>query len=136
MSKVDKKILVNFAMPSKLYASIEADIVVIPGSEGVFGVMYGHVPLITNTVPGLVEVKIDSKKLQFFTDVSIVLIDNVSVNIASKFIVDLAKLNKDSLIQEIEVLNKKLHDEEFAEIESSNMLKARLAQAETLMKLV
>ncbi len=41
--------------PEKLIFSEEADMVVIPGAEGAFGVMAQHMPLISMIRPGVVE---------------------------------------------------------------------------------
>jgi F-type H+-transporting ATPase subunit epsilon len=42
--------------PERLLVSGEADMVVIPGSEGNFGVLPGHAPLISTIRPGMIDV--------------------------------------------------------------------------------
>jgi F-type H+-transporting ATPase subunit epsilon len=42
--------------PERLLVSGEADMVVIPGSEGNFGVLPGHAPLISTIRPGTIDV--------------------------------------------------------------------------------
>ena len=42
--------------PEKLLVSREADMVVVPGSEGNFGVLPGHAPLISTLRPGTVDI--------------------------------------------------------------------------------
>ena len=49
---------VNFrlVMPEREILATEADMVVVPGSEGDFGVLHGHAPLISTVRPGVLEV--------------------------------------------------------------------------------
>ena len=50
------KIAFELVSPERLLESTEADMVVVPGSEGDFGVLPGHVPLISTLRPGVIEV--------------------------------------------------------------------------------
>ncbi len=52
MAKVDFRLV----MPERELLAIEADMVVVPGSEGDFGVLPGHAPLISTVRPGVLEV--------------------------------------------------------------------------------
>lgn len=49
---------VNFrlVMPERELLATEADMVVVPGSEGDFGVLHGHAPLISTVRAGVLEV--------------------------------------------------------------------------------
>ena len=42
--------------PERLVVSIEAEMVVVPGSEGNFGVLAGHSPLISTIRPGTIDI--------------------------------------------------------------------------------
>ncbi len=57
---------VNFrlVMPERELLATEADMVVVPGSEGDFGVLHGHAPLISTVRPGVLEVFQGSKAEQ------------------------------------------------------------------------
>mgnify|MGYP001614372431 FL=1 len=59
---------VNFrlVMPERELLATEADMVVVPGSEGDFGVLHGHAPLISPVRPGVLEVFQGSKAEQRF----------------------------------------------------------------------
>ena len=59
---------VNFrlVMPERELLATEADMVVVPGSEGDFGVLHGHAPLISTVRPGVLEVFQGSKVEQRF----------------------------------------------------------------------
>ena len=42
--------------PEKVLISRQVEMVVVPGGDGTFGVLRGHVPLISNVRPGVIEV--------------------------------------------------------------------------------
>ncbi len=50
------KITFDLVSPEQLLLSEDADMVTIPGTEGVMGVMAGHMPLITTLKPGVISV--------------------------------------------------------------------------------
>lgn len=50
------KIRFELVSPERLLLSTQADMVVVPGAAGEFGVMAGHVPLVSTIRPGIVEV--------------------------------------------------------------------------------
>jgi hypothetical protein len=48
----------NFTMPTKsLYAETAVEMVILPGGDGMFGVMPSHVPTITELKPGVISVQ-------------------------------------------------------------------------------
>ncbi|MBM3617587.1 MAG: ATP synthase F1 subunit epsilon [Alphaproteobacteria bacterium] len=47
---------VDLVTPERLFASVEATLVEVPGSEGDFGVLPGHAPLISAIRPGVVTI--------------------------------------------------------------------------------
>ena len=51
------KIPFDLVSPEKLLLSEEAEMVTLPGSEGYFGVLAGHSPLVSTLKPGVIEVK-------------------------------------------------------------------------------
>lgn len=53
-------------MPEREVLATEADMVVVPGSEGDFGVLHGHAPLISTVRPGVLEVIQDNKVAERF----------------------------------------------------------------------
>jgi F-type H+-transporting ATPase subunit epsilon len=55
------KISFQLVMPEREVLATEADMVVVPGSEGDFGVLHGHAPLISTVRPGVLEVIQDNK---------------------------------------------------------------------------
>ena len=51
------KLQFDLVSPERLLLSEEVDMVTLPGTEGDFGVLPGHAPVISTLKPGLVEVK-------------------------------------------------------------------------------
>jgi F-type H+-transporting ATPase subunit epsilon len=60
------KISFRLVMPERELLDTEADMVVVPGSEGDFGVLHGHAPLISTVRPGVLEVLQGNKVEQRF----------------------------------------------------------------------
>src|SRR5712671_2257627 len=60
------KLSFRLVMPERELVNIEADMVVVPGSEGDFGVLHGHAPLISTVRPGVLEVLQGNKVEQRF----------------------------------------------------------------------
>ena len=50
------KVAFRLVMPEREVLATEADMVVVPGSEGDFGVLHGHAPVISTVRPGVLEV--------------------------------------------------------------------------------
>lgn len=55
------KIALELVSPERLLMSAEADMVIVPGSEGDFGVLAGHAPVISSVRPGVIEVHDEGK---------------------------------------------------------------------------
>ena len=60
------KVSFRLVMPERELLATEADMVVVPGGEGDFGVLHGHAPLISTVRPGVLEVLQDNKVEQRF----------------------------------------------------------------------
>ena len=60
------KVTFRLVMPERELLATEADMVVVPGSEGDFGVLHGHAPLISTIRPGVLEVLQGNKVEQRF----------------------------------------------------------------------
>jgi F-type H+-transporting ATPase subunit epsilon len=50
------KVKFELVSPEKILVSEEVDMVVVPGTEGYFGVLPGHAPLISSIRPGTIDV--------------------------------------------------------------------------------
>ena len=60
------KVSFRLVMPERELVNVEADMVVVPGTEGDFGVLHGHAPLISTVRPGVLEVIQGNKVEQRF----------------------------------------------------------------------
>jgi F-type H+-transporting ATPase subunit epsilon len=62
------KIAFDIVSPEWLLLSDEADMVTVPGSEGDFGVLAGHMPLISTLRPGIIDIRggSESGDIRFF----------------------------------------------------------------------
>ena len=58
------KLALELVSPERLLVSTEADMVVVPGSEGDFGVLAGHAPMISSVRPGVIELHDEGKELE------------------------------------------------------------------------
>jgi len=56
-----KQIVFELVSPERLLLSKPVDMVVVPGTEGLFGVLVGHTPLISTLKPGVIEVYEDNR---------------------------------------------------------------------------
>lgn len=50
------KVAFELVSPERVLASVQADMVVVPGEEGDFGVLANHAPLLSLLRPGVIEV--------------------------------------------------------------------------------
>jgi F-type H+-transporting ATPase subunit epsilon len=62
------KIAFEIVSPERLLVSDEADMVTVPGTDGDFGVMAGHMPLISTLRPGVIDIRggVSSGDLRLF----------------------------------------------------------------------
>ena len=52
-----EKVSFDLVSPERLLLSEKADMVTVPGSDGYFGVLYGHMPLISTLRAGMIDVQ-------------------------------------------------------------------------------
>ena len=55
-TEAENKVTFELASPEALLVSTTADMVVVPGAEGDFGVLPGHAPFISEVRPGVIDV--------------------------------------------------------------------------------
>lgn len=56
------KVAFELVSPDRLLVSEDVDMVVIPGTEGDFGVLFGHQPMISTVRPGILEIQNDDSE--------------------------------------------------------------------------
>ena len=91
---MNNTILVRITMPSETIFEAQAKMVNVPGTDGVLGVLPGHVKLISKIAIGCVSVFLREQEKKFFIYEGIAQITPLEVNIVSEFAVDLEGQNK------------------------------------------
>jgi F-type H+-transporting ATPase subunit epsilon len=76
---------VELVSPEKKLASLEADVVGLPGSDGDFAAMPGHVPTATSLRPGVVSIKSGSDTTEYLVAGGFAEITAESVSILAEY---------------------------------------------------
>ncbi len=88
--------------PEKLVLAADVQQVKVPGSEGDFGILAGHAPVMTSIRPGVLEVTTRSgNSKKFYIRGGFAEADPVGLVVLAQQTIDLEQLNKGHLDQEI-----------------------------------
>jgi F-type H+-transporting ATPase subunit epsilon len=96
------KINVELVTPEQLVFSVEADLVVVPGAEGDFGVLANHSPMISTIRPGVVSVQEEGVSKQFFVSGGFAEVTGELCTILAEKAVDTSTISEDELKHLIE----------------------------------
>lgn len=115
--------------PTKLMVDEEVDEVVAPGELGEFGVLEGHIPLITTLAPGVVKYKMGGFEKSIIITGGIAEVRDDKVNILTDNVLTADEVDTEASRKEAEAILEELKDfsgnnEEFKEKEK----RLRLAQ--------
>lgn len=106
--------LVTFELvsPERLLASMQAAQVVIPGEEGDFGVLSGHMPVMSTLRPGVVEVSEDGKAepTKLFVGGGFVEVADDRVTILAEDAMTLADVDAEKIAQDLKDAREDLAD--------------------------
>ena len=108
MSQLDK-LQLELVLPDKLVASKLVDMVIIAGTEGDFGVLPEHAPLVSSIRPGLLEIHDSEKTEKFFLAGGFVEVLSNQVSILASELCSLEDIDVSSCKDEIENLKKQLN---------------------------
>lgn len=103
MSDPDKLYL-ELLLPEKLVTSKSVDMVIIAGSEGDFGVLPGHAPIVSSIRPGLLEIHEAEKIEKFFLAGGFVEVLSNQVSILASELCPLEDIDITLCNQEIQTL--------------------------------
>lgn len=127
---------INFELvsPERLLATVEAEMVVVPGTEGNFAVMPGHMPLVSTLRPGALEIYEEdgaAPSARYFVagGFAEVALDNFTV--LAETAIPLADLSNDHLDQEIRNAREDLEDDGDDE-EKRTAIEEKLSQLEDI----
>lgn len=96
------KLQFDLVSPERLLLSEEVDMVTLPGSEGDFGVLPGHAPVLSTLKSGVVEVKGVSEALsRLFVRGGFAEVNGDKVTVLAEEATALAELNLEELDQNI-----------------------------------
>jgi F-type H+-transporting ATPase subunit epsilon len=92
----------DLVSPERLTFSEDVGMVTLPGSEGYFGVLAGHAPVISTLRPGVIEVKREGEPdLKLFVRGGFAEVDQTKVIVLAEEAIPLADFNLAALDQRI-----------------------------------
>ena len=107
-----EKLHFDLVSPEKLLYSAHADMVTVPGTEGDFGVLAGHAPVITTISTGVIDVKgsEDGADLKIFVRGGLAEVTPDGLTVLAEEAMPLEDLNAADLDQRIKDLEEDVAD--------------------------
>lgn len=106
-----EKLKFDLVSPERLLLSEMVDLVVVPGSEGEFGVMASHAPVVATMRPGIVQVQADGQsERRIFVRGGFAEVTPAGLTILAEFAVPVEDLNADVIAREIGYAEEDLSD--------------------------
>jgi len=100
------KISFDLVSPERLLLSEQAEMVTVPGSDGYFGVLAGHMPLISTLRPGMIDVKGGDKgDAKYFILGGFAEVTNTKVTVLAEEAVPMTEMD-------LVALDQRIHDAE------------------------
>jgi F-type H+-transporting ATPase subunit epsilon len=92
----------DLVSPERLLLSEEAEMVTVPGSEGEFGVLAGHAPVISTLRPGVIDVQGGSEVSgRFFVLGGFVEVNPLKITVLAEEAIPMEQVNSEVLDQRI-----------------------------------
>lgn len=105
---MDNKFSVKIISPSKTIFDSQANMVNIPGKEGMFGVLAGHAKLISNVDIGIITVFCDNSQRNFFVYEAVAKISQNELDILTDFAIDLSNTSQVNIMNKIDEIKDSL----------------------------
>ena len=129
------KLLLELVSPERLLVSAEADMVVMPGSEGHFGVLAGHAPVISAVRPGVIEVHDEGKETaRIFITGGFAEVTEQGLTVLAEEAIPVAEMKRDDLEKRLKNAEEDLDDAESDE--AMHKVQATIAQLSEMLKVV
>jgi F-type H+-transporting ATPase subunit epsilon len=97
------KISFDLVSPERLLLSGEAEMVTLPGTEGEFGVLPGHAPVISTLKPGVIDVKgADGGDTRFFVLGGFAEVNPAKLTVLAEEAIPMAEVNAEALDRRIQ----------------------------------
>ena len=99
---MENKIQFELVSPEKLLMSAEVEQVVVPGSEGDFGVFVNHAPVLSTMRPGIVDItEADGKKQRVFVRGGFAEVNPLGLTVLAEQAINMDDLDAAALAQEV-----------------------------------
>lgn len=104
-------ITLDLVSPERLLLSDEFEMVVLPGAEGDFGVLAGHLPVTSTLRPGVISIfEGDKEKERIFVNGGFAEVSNDKITVLAEEAIYLADLDRADLEQRIQNLREDEED--------------------------
>ena len=135
MTEKNHTLLFRIIVPSDTVAEINSEMVVIPGKEGVFGVLPGHAKFTSSVNMGVVEAEVKGARRRFFVYEGVAQVTGLEVNIVTEFAADLEQIDKNHVLNKITELKSEMADKDKGSIEE-RIIERKIEKYEALMSFV
>ena len=127
------KVHFEIVTPSKLLTAEEADMVVVPGDDGDFGVLLGHSPLLSSVRPGVIDVHEDGAvRTRYFIAGGFAEVDSEKCVVLADEAMAVSDLDKTAAQQRLETAQQALMDAGGVELAQKNA-QAEVVRAEAMV---
>ena len=127
------KVHFEIVTPSKLLTAEEADMVVVPGDDGDFGVLLGHSPLLSSVRPGVIDVHEDGAvRTRYFIAGGFAEVDSEKCVVLADEAMAVSDLDKTAAQQRLEAAQLALMDAGDVELAQKNA-QAEVDRAEAMV---
>lgn len=94
--------------PERVLLSIDADQVVVPGSDGEFAVLVGHAPVIATLRPGVLDVTAGGSKRRLFVKSGFAEVDPSRLTVLAEKAYDVDEMSSTALADELKAAEAEL----------------------------
>lgn len=131
----DDKIRLELVSPEKLLLAEDVSMAVLPGSEGQFGVLAGHIPLVSTLEPGAIDIYQGNRiEQRIFVTGGFVEVDGERCVVLAEAATPLNEIDADTARQECRNLKEDVTD---AKTDAARLLASgKLAIAEAKLRVV
>ncbi|HVI53361.1 MAG TPA: F0F1 ATP synthase subunit epsilon [Candidatus Sulfotelmatobacter sp.] len=106
-----EKIEFELVSPERLLVSEPVDMVVVPGSEGDFGALARHAPMITSVRPGIIDVYEDGKvRERIFVAGGFAEVNETRVTVLAEEAIKVADLNAEAVANRLRLAEEALEE--------------------------
>lgn len=126
-------LLFRIIIPSDTVAEINAEMVVIPGQEGVFAVLPGHAKFTSSINIGIIDVQEKAAIKKFFVYGGVAQVTGAGLNIVTEFAADLERTKKNNVLEKITELKSEFVDKQKDSVEA-RIISNKIDKYQTLLE--